>query len=79
MEAFSGGNGALTTVPENMSWDFLLVRGDKKLTVSIWGSRMRNYMSDSPISLQNDQAIIQFSGCFDKHENLYNKKFGTTN
>ena len=28
VEAFSGGNGALTTVPENQSWDFLLVRGD---------------------------------------------------
>ena len=59
-----------------MSWDFLLVRGDKKLTVSIWGSRMRNYMADSPISIENDQAIIQFAGCFDKDEDLYNKIFG---
>ncbi|HUX55557.1 MAG TPA: hypothetical protein VMV77_01190 [Bacteroidales bacterium] len=75
VEAFSGGNGALTTVPENMSWDFLLVRGDKKLTVSIWGSRMRNYKSDSPVSIQNNQAIIYMSGCFDKDENLYNKTF----
>jgi len=75
VEAFSGGNGALTTVPENMSWDFLLVRGDKKLTVSIWGSRMRNYMSDSPVSIENTQAIIYMSGCFDKNENLYNKTF----
>lgn len=73
IEAFSGGNGALTTVPENMSWDYLLVRGDKKLTVSVWGSRMRNYLSDSPITLENDQAIIQFTGCFDKDENLFNK------
>jgi hypothetical protein len=79
VEAFSGGNGALTTVPENMSWDFLLVRGDKKLTVSIWGSRMRNYVADSPISIENDQAIIQFAGCFDKDENLYNKIFGQSN
>jgi hypothetical protein len=76
VEAFSGGNGALTTVPENMSWDFMLVRGDKKLTVSVWGSRMRNYMSDSPISIENDRAVIHFAGCFDKHENLYNKTFG---
>lgn len=75
VEAFSGGNGALTTVPENMSWDYLLVRGDKKLTVSIWGSRMRNYASDNPISLENDQAVIHVSGCFDKDENLYNKSF----
>jgi hypothetical protein len=76
VEAFSGGNGALTTVPENMSWDFLLVRGDKKLTVSIWGSRMRNYVSDSPLSLENDQASVQFFGCIDKTENSYKKTFG---
>ncbi len=75
VEAFSGGNGALTTVPENMSWDFLLVRGDQKLTVSIWGSRMRNYVSDSPITIENDQAMIQVVGCFDKEENIYNKTF----
>jgi len=76
VEAFSGGNGALTTVPENMSWDYLLVRGDKKLTVSIWGARMRNYVSDSPISIENDQAVIQVAGSFDKDENIYNKTFG---
>lgn len=75
VEAFSGGNGALTTAAENMSWDFLLVRGDKKLTVSVWGSRMRNYMSESPVSIENKQAIIYMSGCFDKDENLYNKTF----
>lgn len=75
VEAFSGGNGALTTVPENQSWDFLLVRGDRKLTVSVWGSRMRNYMSDSPVMIENKQAVIYLSGCFDKDENLYNKTF----
>lgn len=75
VEAFSGGNGALTTVPENQSWDFLLVRGDKKLTVSVWGSRMRNYKSDSPVTVENNQAVIYMSGCFDKDENLYNKTF----
>lgn len=75
VEAFSGGNGALTTVPENQSWDFLLVRGDKKLTVSVWGSRMRNYVSDSPVTVENKKAVIYMSGCFDKEENLYNKTF----
>lgn len=75
VEAFSGGNSALTTVPENMSWDFLLVRGDQKLTVSVWGSRMRNYLSDSPISVENENAQIYVSGCFDKYENLYNNTF----
>lgn len=79
VEAFSGGNNALTTVPENKSWDYLLVKGDKKLTVSIWGSRMRNYVANPPISIENDQAIIQVVGCFDRDENLYNKTFDRSN
>ncbi len=76
VEAFSGGNGALTTVKENSSWDYLLVRGNSKLTVSVWGSRMRNYISDSPVTIENDDAIIHMAGCFDKEEKLYNKTFG---
>src|SRR6056297_677174 len=64
VEAFSGGNNALTTVPENQSWDYLLVRGDKKLTVSIFGSRMRNYVSDKPVTVENDKAVIQAVACF---------------
>lgn len=76
VEAFSGGNGALTTVPENMSWDYMLVRGDEKLTVSVWGSRMRNYMAENPITVENSKAIIQMAGCIDKDENLINKIIG---
>lgn len=75
VEAFSGGNRALTTVPENSSWDYMLVRGDQKLTVSVWGSRMRNYLSDNPVTIENNNAVIYLSGCFDKDENLYNKTF----
>jgi len=73
VEAFSGGNRALTTVPEYMSQDFILVRGDQKLTVSIWGSRMRNYIANEPVTVKNEKAIIQIAGCFDKNENPYNK------
>ncbi len=72
LEAFSGGNGALTTVPENQSWDYMLVKGDQKCTVTVWGSRMRNYVSDSPLTLENDKAVIQFVGCIDKNEDLFN-------
>ena len=79
VEAFSGGNGALTPVKEEMSYDYLLVRGDEKLTVSIWGSRMRNYMSESPITIENNKAVIQVSGCIDKNENLYNMIFDPSN
>lgn len=78
VEAFSGGNGALTTVPENKSWDFLLVRGDQRLTVSVWGSRMRNYVSDSPVTMKNHKAVVHLAGCFDKEENLVNKTLDGT-
>jgi len=72
VEVFSGGNGALTTVPENQSWDFMLVRGNEKLTVSVFGSRMRNYVSDNPITILNSKAIIQAVACIDKNENPFN-------
>ena len=66
VEAFSGGNGALTTLGK--SQDFLLVRGDKKLTVSLNGCRMRNYVAASPITHMNSNAVIQAVACVDKDE-----------
>ncbi len=72
VEAFSGANGVITTVPENQSWDYLLVKGNQKLSVSIFGARMRNYYSESPITIENDKAIIQAVACIDKDENFYN-------
>ncbi len=75
VEAFSGANGALTTVPENQSWDYMAVRGDKKLTISLFGCRMRNYVADAPLTIENPQAVIQAVGCFDKNEALYNVVF----
>ncbi len=72
VEAFSGGNSALSTVPENQSYDFMFVRGDQKLTISIFGSRMRNYVSDNPITIENKKAIIQIAACLDKEERPFN-------
>jgi hypothetical protein len=70
VEAFSGPNGAITTL--NQSYDFLLIRGDKRLTISLFGCRMRNYASDSPLTIENPLAKIQAVACFDKNENFYN-------
>lgn len=75
VEAFSGGNGALTNVGK--SQDFMWVRGDKKLTISLLGSRMRNYESAHPITLDNPYAVIQAVACLDKDENLFNEIIGT--
>jgi hypothetical protein len=66
VEAFSGGNGALTTLGK--SQDFLLVGGDKKLTVTLSGCRMRNYVADAPITSLNPKAVIQADLCIDKNE-----------
>jgi hypothetical protein len=70
VECFSGGNGALTTF--NKSQDFLLVRGDQHLTVSLTGCRMRNYVADAPITCQNPNALIQAVACVDKDERAFN-------
>jgi hypothetical protein len=70
VEAFSGKNPALTA--QGVSHDFLLVRGSKKLTVTLQGCRMRNYTADSPITRENTNSVIQASACIDKNENLLN-------
>ena len=69
VESFSGGNGALTTLGK--SQDYLLVRGNEKLTIIMVGCRMRNYVADDPITILNPNAVIQAIGCIDKHENVF--------
>ncbi len=69
VEAFSGGNAALTTL--DISQDFMLVRGDQKLTISLTGCRMRNYRSGNPITIENTNALIQAMICIDKNEEIY--------
>jgi hypothetical protein len=73
VEAFSDGNGALTTLGK--SQDFLLVRGDKPLTISLTGCRMRNYVGHSPITCLNSNALIQAVACVDRDERPYQKTF----
>ena len=74
VEAFSGGNGALTTL--NKSQDFLLVRGEKRLTVTMTGCRMRNYVASDPVTLQNPKAGIRIIGCVDKDERFVDRNVG---
>ena len=72
VEAFSGPNGALTT--DGYSDDFLLIKGDKLLTVSLFGCRMRNYRADSPVSIENPNARIEAVACVDKDEKFFSLK-----
>jgi hypothetical protein len=69
VECFSGGNGALTTVGK--SQDFMLIKGSERLTVSMVGCRMRNYVAASPITNLNPHAIIQAVACIDRDENPF--------
>jgi hypothetical protein len=61
----------LTTL--NKSQDFMLIRGDKHLTVSLTGCRMRNYVADAPITVQNPKALVQAVACVDKEEKAFNQ------
>jgi hypothetical protein len=70
VEAFSGDNPALTNSGESV--DFMEVRGKEKLTISLFGCRMRNYLSKNPFTIKNPAAIIQAVACIDKEEQLYN-------
>jgi hypothetical protein len=74
VEAFSGPNGALTTL--NKSQDFMLVRGDRRLTVTLHGCRMRNYVADDPITRSNPKALVRAVACIDREERLYEGTWG---
>jgi hypothetical protein len=71
VEAFAGLNPAVSALKN--SHDFLLVRGEKKLTVSLVGCRMRNYAADEPVTAENPKALIQAVACVDKHEKAFNR------
>jgi hypothetical protein len=71
VEAFSGGNPALTN--KGTSYDFLTVRGDEPLTVSLFGCRMQEYTAEEPFHIENDKATVQAVACWDqKHEQPVN-------
>jgi hypothetical protein len=69
VEAFSGPNAALSTL--NRSHDFLLIRGDRLLTVTLQGCRMRNYVSANPITIENPRARVRAVACVDKDERIF--------
>ncbi|MFA5814861.1 MAG: hypothetical protein WC865_04505 [Bacteroidales bacterium] len=71
VEAFSGHNGALTTL--GVSYDFMKITGNDKCTVSLMGCRMRNYIADEPFTIENKNANIQAVACIDKNENVFTR------
>jgi hypothetical protein len=71
IECFSGMNHALTA--EGPSQDFLLVRGDEPLSVSLVGCQMRNYAAGDPVTVENPEALVQAVACVDKDGKPYNR------
>lgn len=74
VEAFSGGNGALSNL--GASWDFMTIRGEDNCSVSMVGCKMNNYVSDKPLTILNPNAVVQAFGCLDKEGNTYNFSVG---
>jgi hypothetical protein len=74
VEAFSGHNDVVTNFRK--SQDFMLVRGNRRLTVSVVGSRMRNYVAAEPITMENPRAVVRVVACIDKHERLLDTTLG---
>lgn len=70
VEAFSGTNSALSSVKG--SADYLLVRGNEKLTVSMYGCRMWGYLGIKPLNIENPNATIQATDCWDKDQKPFN-------
>jgi hypothetical protein len=72
VEAFSGPNPALTVLGK--SQDFILVRGEERVTVSMVGCRMRNYVAERPVTMENAKAAVSAAACFDRDEREYPAK-----
>lgn len=67
VECFSGENHALTTL--GYSQDFLCVKGDKPLSISLVGCRMHGFKAKHPITVLNPKARISAVACFDSEGN----------
>ncbi len=64
----------LVSIVQHQGGDYTLTKGDKKLTVTIVGCRLRNYVSGRSITIENENSVVQVVVDIDKHENLYNYK-----
>jgi hypothetical protein len=71
VEAFSGLNPVLSAIGKSV--DFITIRGEEQLTVSLFGCRMRDYTNVEPFTVINPQARIQAVACIDKDERLFNR------
>jgi len=71
VEAFSGPNGALSTL--DRSWDYAYIGGDEVLTASFFGCRMRDYTADDPLTITSASARVRAVACFDREQQVYER------
>lgn len=71
VEAFSGGNGALTN--SAASYDFIMLDGSGYYTVSLTSCRMSGYAADDPISVKNTFASLRAVNCLDKDDRFFDR------
>jgi hypothetical protein len=62
----------LTTGLKNQLCDFIVIKCDEKMTVTIMGCRMVNFVSYLPAAIENKNALVQVITYIDKYENYYN-------
>ncbi len=73
VEAFSGGNGALSGFDQ--SYDFISIDGDGETTVALLTCRMRNYAADFPITIKCDAVKVRAISCVDKNSSFFDFVF----
>ncbi|MBQ6162444.1 MAG: hypothetical protein IJK21_07360 [Prevotella sp.] len=68
VEAFSGGNSALTTL--GASWDYITIRDEA--TVTMVGCRMQGYKADTPLHV-SPNAKLRVVACIDRDNKFFEK------
>ena len=79
VDCFSARADAVTMTSQGQSWDFIKVQGSTWVIVTAVNCRMRNYASDSPVTLANPNAQVSLLNCSDKGGYLYNYVHDTHN
>jgi len=75
VDCFSGSNGGKATCI-GKSYDFIKVEAERWVVVTGVNCRMRNYVSDFPITYDNcEYAQISFLNCANKDGNLFDFKY----
>ena len=74
VDCFSGNNPALTNLGQ--SYDFIKIKSPYYVNVTGVNCRMRNYVSDSPFTIDASLAQISFLNCADKDGDIFNFSYG---